>query len=79
MKQYSKKLISTGILFLALTILPNLTHAQDPGDPGPDPDAPIDGGISILVVAGVGYGLKKAKDYRKRQSSIGMTDTEQHI
>ncbi len=37
--------------------------AQDPGpDPGGDPDAPIDGGISLLVAAGAIYGAKKIKE-----------------
>lgn len=34
-------------------------------DCGPDPDdVPIDGGASILIAAGVAYGLKKAYDKR---------------
>ena len=32
-----------------------------------DPDAPIDGGVSVLIVAGVGYGIKKAKENRKKK------------
>ena len=45
----------------------------DPFDPAPgcdeyDPDTnvPIDGGASILVAAGVAYGLKKIHDKRKQ-------------
>lgn len=43
--------------------------AQGPGDPGPDPDikVPFDGGLSLLLAAGVSYGLKKAYDKRKQQ------------
>jgi hypothetical protein len=29
-------------------------------------DAPIDGGLSLLVAAGVGYGAKKIKEKRKK-------------
>jgi len=41
--------------------------AQIPGNPGGDPDEiPIDGGLSLLVAAGVAYGAKKAYDKRKK-------------
>lgn len=53
-----------GLLVISLSLLPDLAIAQ-PGDPGDDPDAPIDGGVSLLVAAGVGYGIKKVKDSRK--------------
>ncbi|MFY7898857.1 MAG: PID-CTERM protein-sorting domain-containing protein [Chitinophagaceae bacterium] len=36
------------------------------GDAGGDPDVPIDGGLSLLVAAGVGYGAKKLKEKRKK-------------
>ena len=32
-------------------------------NPGP-PDIPIDGGVSVLIAAGVGYAAKKYRDYR---------------
>ena len=32
-----------------------------------DVEVPIDGGVSLLVAAGVAYGAKKAYDKRKRQ------------
>lgn len=44
---------------MVFNLLPMLGMAQ-PGDPGGDPDAPIDGGLGILVAAGVGYGVKKS-------------------
>lgn len=31
-----------------------------------DPACPIDGGVVALLAAGVGYGIKKARDSRKR-------------
>ncbi len=42
--------------------------AQDPGGIGGDPDAtvPFDGGLTILIAAGVGYGVKKIRDEQKR-------------
>ena len=45
-------------------------QAQGPGGPGfppDDPDLPIDGGVSILVAAGVAYGAKKIRDERKKK------------
>lgn len=33
---------------------------------GAPPATPIDGGLSLLLVAGGAYGLKKIKDSRKR-------------
>jgi len=41
-----------------------------PGDPGEDPDTPIDGGVGVLIAAGLGYGLKKIRDERKRKLVI---------
>ena len=29
-------------------------------------DTPIDGGLSLLIAAGVGYGIKKVRDERKK-------------
>ena len=34
-------------------------------DPGPDP-TPIDGGLSLLLAAGVGYGAKRLRKNRKK-------------
>lgn len=43
-------------------------------DPGGDPDVPVpfDGGISLLLAAGIGYGVKKA--YEKRKTVGQATD-----
>ena len=45
-----------------------------PGGPGGDPDVavPIDGGVSLLVAAGIAYGAKKA--YDKRKSNAANTE-----
>ncbi len=47
------------MFMLAIICLPILSKAQDFGD-GTD-DVPIDGGLSLLIAAGVGYGAKKLK------------------
>ena len=39
-----------------------------------DPDAPIDGGVSLLVAAGVGYGAKKIHEARKKQKGQSSED-----
>ncbi len=60
MKQIIKSaFIFSVILFVAITTV----HA-DIGDAGGDVDLPIDGGLSLLVAAGVGYGAKKLKEKR---------------
>ena len=59
-----KKISAIQILaLLAILFLPTLLHAQ-PGFDDEVNDVPIDGGLSLLVAAGVGYGAKKLKDRR---------------
>jgi predicted metal-dependent HD superfamily phosphohydrolase len=62
-----QKIIPVLVTLLVL-MLPSMLHAQGP-DPGGDPDAavPIDGGLSILLAAGVGYVAKKGYDKRKKE------------
>ena len=56
------------IISLATAFLsPILALAQDPG---PGPDVPIDGGLSLLVAAGVGYGVKKIREERKKNKKL---------
>jgi hypothetical protein len=45
-------------LITALCLSSFSVFAQDPPDPGEDPDAPIDGGIGLLLAAGAAYGYK---------------------
>ena len=71
MKKYSKLLLIFSLLFISITVMPCLAIAQvDPPDGGAgDPDAPIDGGLSLLVAAGIGYGVKKVRDNRKKNTA----------
>jgi len=48
------------LLVICITVTGlQLLHAQ-PADPlGLDNDAPVDGGLSLLIAGGVGYGIKK--------------------
>ena len=60
-----KKISAIQILaLLVILFLPTLLHAQ-PGFDDEVNDVPIDGGLSLLVAAGVGYGAKKLKERRK--------------
>ncbi|MEO5893060.1 MAG: hypothetical protein ABIQ31_22610 [Ferruginibacter sp.] len=68
MKKYSRSLILFIVFVLSFCVLPQIVSAQigNPDDPYGDPDAPIDGGVSLLVAVGVGYGVKKIRDERKK-------------
>ncbi len=83
MKKTIKKYFA--IIFLsALAALPLQTFAQpdpDPGcspccgqpgcaDPCPPQCVPIDGGLSLLIAAGIGLGAKKAYDRKKAAAKI---------
>ena len=59
----SRKLLM-GLAVLAAVMIPCLAMAQS--DPGCGPDCPIDGGLSALIAAGVGYGVKKYREGRKK-------------
>jgi len=50
--------------------LPTILHAQGPGFGDDTDDVPVDGGLSLLVAAGVGYGAKKIRDKRKQQKEV---------
>ena len=67
MKQYLKWTLMLSILMIVCCLFPSIVHAQ-PGGPGGDPDVtvPVDGGLRILAVAGVAYGVKKIKEFRKK-------------
>jgi hypothetical protein len=54
------------IIVAMLLILPAAAFADDIPDPGPDP-VPLDGGLSVLIAAGVGYGVKKVRDNRQQR------------
>ena len=71
MKQYFKA-IFLGVIFSFL-ILPNLLQAQSIGGDTPtDPDIPIDGGVGILVAAGIAYGAKKIREERKKKANKSL-------
>ena len=71
MKAILNQIVPISIVILFLMCFPTILHAQ--GDPG-NPDAPIDGGLSILIAAGVGYGVKKVRDNRKKKQEENIKD-----
>jgi len=68
MKRIKKFVLITGMVVLASVINPIKGTAQvsDPGCDPLDPLCPIDGGLSLLIAAGIGLGAKKAYDKRKK-------------
>ena len=66
--QHKKFLLSIITIFIIM-LLPTLAVAQIDGLPSENIDAPIDGGLSLLVAAGVGYGAKKLKQKRNQQKN----------
>jgi len=72
MRQIKKYVMMAGVVVLMSLIHPSSGNAQvsDPGcDPG-DPACPIDGGLSLLIAAGIGLGAKKAYDKKKKSVDL---------
>ena len=68
-KEVASKSLSGRISFFEIILLlPTVLHAQ-PGFTDDTADAPIDGGLSLLIVSGVGYGVKKMRERRKSRKS----------
>ena len=63
--------LAMGLLVIAFSLLPYITMAQcDPGTIENPNVCPIDGGISLLLAAGVGYGVKRYRDARKKDKAV---------
>ncbi len=56
------------IVFLIMIIIMSSIATNAQTDPGTDPDVPIDGGISLLLAAGVGFGIKELRKKRNNHS-----------
>jgi hypothetical protein len=73
MKQFTKLVIALSLFLFSHFFMPFNLFGQDnevpgsPGDPGGDPDAPVDGGIVLLLAAGVLYGIHKLRVDKKRE------------
>ncbi|MBC7846374.1 MAG: hypothetical protein H7Y10_07770 [Flavobacterium sp.] len=60
-----KSILILASIFMLLLSTPALAQA-DPGDDPDVPAAPIDGGITLLIAAGVLYGAKKVNDRKNK-------------
>ncbi len=55
------------VMMLLVLLVPALVNAQPPFGGGDDVlDVPVDGGLSVLIAAGIGYGAKKVREKRKK-------------
>ena len=75
-----RKIMAAAAILLLCNMLPLVSTAQGP-DPGCGPDCPggpdcppqcvpIDGGLSLLIAAGIGLGAKKAYDRKKAAAKL---------
>ncbi|TNE74500.1 hypothetical protein EP331_01565 [bacterium] len=57
----------SGLIVAVITVMATTTEiwAQPPGMPGAPSQAPIDGGLSVLALAGGAYALKKIRENKK--------------
>jgi len=60
-----KYFIFTLLLVLAVLIVPEWVMAQPPMFPGPPPQAPIDGGLTLLAAGGAAYAVNKLRNRKK--------------
>ncbi|MDZ4668949.1 MAG: hypothetical protein SGJ00_13870 [bacterium] len=67
MKKYKSILLTSAIL-ISLTFAANAQPGGVDGFDDEPQDAPIDGGVSLLVGAGVAYGFKKIREHKKIKS-----------
>jgi hypothetical protein len=60
-----KKIENIKILFTFIVLFSPLLLLAQPNFTDDVVDAPIDGGLSLLIAGGVGYGVKKLRAARK--------------
>lgn len=60
-----KNFVSLILLVSIACFVPEFVMAQPPNFPGPPPQAPIDGGLTLLAVAGGAYALNKLRNRNK--------------
>jgi hypothetical protein len=59
------------LALLVLFLVPSLLHAQ-PGFGDDVDDVPLDGGLSLLIAAGVGYGAQKLRAKKQANKKAGQ-------
>ena len=58
---------------MVLVLLSNVSFAQGPEDPGESPDTvdmPLDNGVLLLIMAGIGSAGLKYIEYREKKKRI---------
>jgi len=63
-----QKNINKLLFILIIICLPTINLFANAGFDDEVTDVPIDGGISVLLAAGVGYGIKKMKRNNKNEA-----------
>lgn len=61
------------LLIICIIMLPAISIAQPDFDPE-TVDVPFDGGVSLLVAAGIGYGMKKIYDKKKEEKDTASIE-----
>jgi hypothetical protein len=56
------------LIVLAIVFLPLLSIAQ-PGFGDDVDDVPVDGGLSLLIASGIGYGVNKLKNKKNQRTT----------
>jgi hypothetical protein len=67
-----RNVLSVALTTIAVLSLPSIVFASaNPGCDPADPLCPIDGGVSLLIAAGIGIGARKA--YQERNKAKGLS------
>ena len=69
-KSFYKKLVLLLMVFLLTFTSGIMAQPDDNGDDPAPIDTPSDGGLALLLAAGVGYGVKKVRDSRRKQEDV---------
>ncbi len=76
MKQQVILVLLLHFLLIGGIFFPTIVKAQGPPDSNTeiftDPDLPIDGGVGLLIAAGVAYGVKRVREERKRKGDMSI-------
>jgi len=60
-----KNILLITILLVIVLVMPDLAMAQPPTFPTEPPQAPIDGGLTILAAGGAAYAVNKLRNRKK--------------